>query len=111
MGSVKCTTLVVLRRLKSPSVKRAVDGSADMNEGEIQRNLGSLSAKMEHMETRLTEIKRDMDIRFERHDHRLDEVIKTLNQLSGGWRFIMMVGAVVGVITTIVTAWKMGFGR
>ena len=97
--------------LIAASTKALEPGNADMNEGEIQRNLGSLSAKMEHMEARLSDIKRDMDIRFERHDHRLDEVIKTLNQLSGGWRFIMMVGAVVGVITTIVTAWKMGFGR
>ena len=63
-----------------------------MNEGEIQRNLGSLSAKMENMESRLSDMKRDMDIRFERQDDRLDEVIKTLNKLSGGWQFIMMVG-------------------
>lgn len=80
-----------------------------MNEGEIQRNLGSLSAKMEHMESRLGDMKRDMDIRFQRQDDRLDEVIKTLNQLSGGWRFIMMIGTVVGIVTALVTAWKMGF--
>jgi hypothetical protein len=109
MGNVKCTTLVVLKRPKSEFVKRAANGNADMNEGEIQRNLGSLSAKMEHMESRLSDMKRDMDIRFERQDDRLDEVIKTLNKLSGGWQFIMMVGTVVGIVTALVTAWKMGF--
>jgi hypothetical protein len=54
-------------------------------------------------------MKRDMDIRFERQDDRLDEVIKTLNKLSGGWQFIMMIGTVVGIVTALVTAWKMGF--
>jgi hypothetical protein len=109
MVSAKCTTLVVLKRPRSPSARRAVDGNADMNEGEIQRNLGSLSAKMENMESRLGDMKRDMDIRFERQDDRLDEVIKTLNKLSGGWQFIMMIGTVVGIVTALVTAWKMGF--
>jgi hypothetical protein len=109
MGSVRCTTLVVLKRPRNPSVKRDVDGNADMNEGEIQRNLGSLSANMENMESRLSDMKRDMDIRFERQDDRLDEVIKTLNKLSGGWQFIMMIGTVVGIVTALVTAWKMGF--
>ena len=109
MGNVKCITLVVLKRPRSPSVKRDVDGNADMNEGEIQRNLGSLSAKMENMESRLGDMKRDMDIRFERQDDRLDEVIKTLNKLSGGWQFIMMIGTVVGIVSALVTAWKMGF--
>tara|TARA_R110000868_G_scaffold25436_2_gene99402 strand:+ start:4822 stop:5121 length:300 start_codon:yes stop_codon:yes gene_type:complete len=91
------------------SIKALEPGNADMNEGEIQRNLGSLSAKMENMESRLSDMKRDMDIRFERQDDRLDEVIKTLNKLSGGWQFIMMVGTVVGIVTALVTAWKMGF--
>jgi len=109
MVSARCTTLVVLKHLRSASVKRGESGNADMNEGEIQRNLGSLSAKMEHRESRLGEMKRDMDIRFERQDDRLDEVIKTLNKLSGGWQFIMMVGTVVGIVTALVTAWKMGF--
>jgi hypothetical protein len=109
MGSAKCTTLVALQRLRSPSVRRGESGNADMNEGEIQRNLGSLSAKMEHMESRLGDMKRDMDIRFERQDDRLDEVIKTLNKLSGGWQFIMMIGTVVGIVSALVTAWKMGF--
>jgi len=109
MVSARCTTLVALRRLKSAFARRGESGNADMNEGEIQRNLGSLSAKMENMESRLGDMKRDMDIRFERQDDRLDEVIKTLNKLSGGWQFIMMVGTVVGIVTALVTAWKMGF--
>jgi hypothetical protein len=107
--SARCTTLIAPKRPKSVFARRGESGNADMNEGEIQRNLGSLSAKMENMESRLGDMKRDMDIRFERQDDRLDEVIKTLNKLSGGWQFIMMIGTVVGIVTALVTAWKMGF--
>lgn len=82
-----------------------------MDDHETQRTIGSLSAKMDHLERGLSDMKRDMDARFKRNDDRLDEVIKTLNQLSGGWKFVMMIGSVIGFIAAFVTASKTGFWK
>jgi hypothetical protein len=78
---------------------------------ELYRTIGGLAAKIEGLERSLKTLKDDMDARFKSSDSRLDEVIKTLHQLGGGWKLILMAGAVLGIVVAVLTAWKLGGGR
>ncbi len=78
---------------------------------ELYRNIGALTAKIEGLERSLQTLKDDMDARFKGSDSRLDEVIKTLHQLGGGWKLILMAGTVLGIVVAVFTAWKLGGGR
>lgn len=80
-------------------------------EPELHRTIGALTAKIEGLERSLKTLKDDMDTRFKSSDTRLDEVIKTLHQLGGGWKLILMAGTILGIITAVFGAWKLGSGR
>jgi hypothetical protein len=68
----------------------------DMERDAMQRDMGRLEARVDAQESELREIKADVKA-----------ILALVNQAKGGWKTLVVVGAVAGAMGALVT--KLGF--
>lgn len=68
----------------------------DMERDAMQRDMGRLEARVDAQESELREIKADVKA-----------ILALVNQARGGWKTLVVVGAVAGAMGALVT--KLGF--
>lgn len=68
----------------------------DIERDALQRDIGRLEARADALESELREIKGDVKA-----------ILALVNQARGGWKTLVVVGAVAGAVGALVT--KLGF--